>query len=925
MSDLSTSPRDFFVAGGTLGSDAPSYVTRPADVHLYHLVQSGMLCYVLTTRQMGKSSLMNRLGTQLRSEGVETALIDLTAIGTASLEAWYISLLDDLQFQLPLETDVTDWWQMQAALSPVKRFTKFFRDVILTEVEGKITIFIDEVDSALKLDFSDDFFAAVRAIYNQTLMTSDAGRLSFVLLGVAMPHELIKSQHRTPFNVGERIELEELALADVRVVFTKGLPAQNAAIIDRVYYWTNGHPYLTQRIGQAIVRDGRTHWVDQDVDELVTRLFFTERSLVEESNLQFVNGRVLSSPRKNDLLYLYQNIFHGQKTVPANERDNLQAELKLYGLVKVNSAGNLVPRNRIYQQAFDQAWIRRHTPARWRQRLWLALIVITILSVGLSIYFWQNSQRTSKLLAETYITTFSTTENATLRLDSLAQLLALGGYEQEVVTLFIQIPLDDKVALFTTPAADLQRQVEQVIVTLYVTQTEDMVKADAESTQVLAAMLGALHQFEHLENPAAAAEIDNWLQGRTAVLQNDLDRAQLAYSVALSLNGNNPATRYERAQVALLLADYEAALADLSALPTYEAIWQGRVQAIVARTPQLYPLIMVEDSPFANLITFVPTPTSRFTATRAPVPEPAQTADTAVIATRLIATPTHMGPIPVFAELPLIVPHTPPTGDIVYTCFVDGVDQICAIAADGSNQRRLTFSGATDWAASFVPGGQEILFSSARSGAFAIYQIDATGDNSRLIARPDEGGYAPLASPDGGQIAFVRAKDDSQNILVMDTYGHNVRPLTNVIGDALNPVWSPDGQQIAYGRRLAGEDAYTLVIMDAAGTSEREILLPLTGIGSRTDWSPDGQWLAFYAGPSNDHDIYLVAVDGSEYRRLTYGGDNLGPSFSADGRWLVFTSSRDGDNELYLIRVDGSGLTQLTVNGTSDWQPRWAR
>ena len=56
-----------------------------------------------------------------------------------------------------------------------------------------------------------------------------------------------------------------------------------------------------------------------------------------------------------------------------------------------------------------------------------------------------------------------------------------------------------------------------------------------------------------------------------------------------------------------------------------------------------------------------------------------------------------------------------------------------------------------------------------------------------------------------------------------------------------------------------------------------------------------------------DRDIYLVATNGSDVRRLTFTGDNLAPSFSPDGNWIVFTSARDGDNELYIMRLDGSG------------------
>jgi len=185
----------FFIAGGPLAANTPSYVVRPADQELLdNVVRDGAFCYVLTARQMGKSSLMVRAASQLRDQDFTIALVDLARIDALSTDGWYLALLMKLKQQLNLTTDVQAWWRGQPNLSAPQRFFDFFHDLVLSEVPGNIALFVDEIDSMLRLNFRDDFFAAIRAVYNARASDPVFERLTFVVLGVATPLDLRDSK-----------------------------------------------------------------------------------------------------------------------------------------------------------------------------------------------------------------------------------------------------------------------------------------------------------------------------------------------------------------------------------------------------------------------------------------------------------------------------------------------------------------------------------------------------------------------------------------------------------------------------------------------------------------------------------------------------------------------------------------------------------
>jgi hypothetical protein len=221
-------------------------------------------------------------------------------------------------------------------------------------------IFVDELDVVRSLPFrTDEFFAALREFYNRRSEDPALSRLTFCLLGVATPSELIQDGRMTPFNIGQRVELEDFTRADVAPLargLGRGAEAAGA-LMDRIHYWTGGHPYLTQKLCKAVLAEPGVQTAAA-VDELCAGLFLTAKALEVDDNLLFVRERLLRSevPRA-ELLSFYGRVRSGER-VASNGADPVRAALRLAGIVR-EAEGSLRVRNRIYEQVFNLEWVQR--------------------------------------------------------------------------------------------------------------------------------------------------------------------------------------------------------------------------------------------------------------------------------------------------------------------------------------------------------------------------------------------------------------------------------------------------------------------------------------------------------------------------------------------------------------------------------------
>jgi len=365
----------FFIAGGTLRRDARCYIPRAADRQLYDALKKNEICYVLTSRQMGKSSLMVRTAARLREEGVSVAILDLTGLGqNLTPHQWYNGLLERIGQQLDLEDEVEQYWLGCGHLGPMLTWMDAISQVVLPRCPKQLVIFVDEIDAVRSLPFcADEFFAGIRELYNRRTQQPELYRLTFCLLGVASPSDLISDVRTTPFNIGRRIELGDFTPAEASPL-AEGLAPELSAgqrALQRVLHWTNGHPYLTQRLCLAVA--------DQDsasqstVDKCCEDLFLSQKARQQDDNLLFVRERLLRSEVDTpSLLTLYSKICNRDR-VRDDETNPLMTVLRLSGIVR-NESGQLKVRNRVYAHVFDEEWVTSNLPGAEIRRQRIAFL-----------------------------------------------------------------------------------------------------------------------------------------------------------------------------------------------------------------------------------------------------------------------------------------------------------------------------------------------------------------------------------------------------------------------------------------------------------------------------------------------------------------------------------------------------------------------
>jgi hypothetical protein len=251
-------PRLLDVPGGTVKLRDNLYVKRHVDAVLENqMILSGSITTIRGSRQTGKSSLLVR-GIQYGRDNNNAIInLDLQRVSRDHLK----TLDDFLRYlatfiirRLRLDTGEIDaaW---DDPLGPQDKISYLMEEYILNESKPAIILAMDEVDRLLETSYHSDFFGLIRSWYNNSAYNPLWEKLHIVMAISTEPYLLIADANQSPFNVGQKLNLEDFTLSQTQMLNERhGAPVRSQDF-SQFMFLLNGHPYLTRKALYTLVNE----------------------------------------------------------------------------------------------------------------------------------------------------------------------------------------------------------------------------------------------------------------------------------------------------------------------------------------------------------------------------------------------------------------------------------------------------------------------------------------------------------------------------------------------------------------------------------------------------------------------------------------------------------------------------------------------
>jgi hypothetical protein len=242
--------KDLNAQGGPVRLESPFYISRIHDETCkQRMVEKGRTILIRGSRQIGKTSLLARLYQHAMDSKVRCVYVDFRAFGTQQMKDLETLLLalgnqifDDLSPNNPPEAV---WTPARSAGQNLTRYLQ--TEVIGARAEPLVLVM--EVDRLFGFpEYRDEFFGLVRFWHDRRAFEAKLAWLNLVLAYSTETSTFIKTQHQSPFNVGDVFELDDFSRQQLVDLNAKhGNPLKNDSEIDQLMELVGGHPFLVRQ------------------------------------------------------------------------------------------------------------------------------------------------------------------------------------------------------------------------------------------------------------------------------------------------------------------------------------------------------------------------------------------------------------------------------------------------------------------------------------------------------------------------------------------------------------------------------------------------------------------------------------------------------------------------------------------------------
>lgn len=329
------------------------YVERSADRQLRSIIDDmGRPGYVLVSRQMGKTNLL----INMKRERVNDIVLYLDLSNRFdTVRAWFRHVIDSL-----LEANTDHFGSTETTVHKQRKESDFEANVefdrhlrlLLRSTDRKIIIILDEIDSLVNAPYSDVILAQIRSMYFSRVSYPEYNRLTYVLSGVAEPSDLIKDKNISPFNIGEKIYLDDFTNDEFKQFITKADLGVTREVTDRIFYWASGNPRMTWDICAELenrIRSGETA-LPSVIDDIVNKLYLRD---FDRPPIDHIRTLVESDSQIRDSI---MSIRYGKGDFID---DKTKSRLYLSGITRLSQEGSVEIKNQIIDEALSDRWLQQ--------------------------------------------------------------------------------------------------------------------------------------------------------------------------------------------------------------------------------------------------------------------------------------------------------------------------------------------------------------------------------------------------------------------------------------------------------------------------------------------------------------------------------------------------------------------------------------